>query len=334
MTVATLEPPRKNNGIKINALCLLMPPMSPDEERELDSSILKNGLRHPIVLWRGEIIDGRSRQASCDRTGVEPRYVKWRPMAVTEREISVELSIFIMVENLHRRHGLTQSQKAIVAGALLMEVQKAGRRAKPAENADGSIVTQVTIGLTQGQAADAAGVSRKVMNEAAQVLRKSPPPIQEAVRLGVDVTRQGHKHHDFISAGDAANILDLKPAQQLACLQAVIDGKARRLTSARANLFEVNNRTGMSKKTRMYEGVWKLDELAESPDLYEESIRLRNEGGTLISIALAGDSQRPVERCQRPGCGKLLFETDARIKNESGSGWKCRECPGGRSGSR
>jgi hypothetical protein len=57
----------------------------------------------------------------------------------------------------------------MVAGALLLEVQKVGRPAKPAENADGKIVTSVTD-LTQGQAGEAAGVSRKVMNEAARVL--------------------------------------------------------------------------------------------------------------------------------------------------------------------
>ena len=41
------------------------------------------------------------------------------------------------------------------------------------ENADGKIVTSVT-NLTQRQAADAAGVSWKVMNEAAQVLTGVP----------------------------------------------------------------------------------------------------------------------------------------------------------------
>ncbi len=167
------------------------------------------------------------------------------------------------------------------------------------------------------------------MNRADQVLRKSPKAIQDAVKDGIDV--KGRRARDYISAGDAANICDLKPnSKQLQCLQLVIDGRARTLTAARARLFEVNNRTGMSKKTRRYEGIWKLDEDAESPGLYEETIRLRNEGGTLISVALAGETQRPVERCQRPGCGTLLFETDERIKNDSG--WKCRECPGGRSG--
>lgn len=332
MLATTAKPltQREGLGLPINALCAIMPPMSPEEERELDSSLLKHGLRHAITLWRHEVIDGRSRQAACLRTGVPARYVKWRPMAVTEREIQIELSIFIMVENLHRRHGLTQSQKAMVAGSLILAVSQGGRPAKPAESSNGKPVTPVTgISLTQGQAADAAGVSRKLMNEAAQVLRQSPSPIQQAVSQGIAVA--GRKQRDFISAGDAANILDLKPAaKQLACLKFVVDGKARTLTAARAKLFEVPTRTGMSKKTARYVGTWELEEFAESPDLYEETIRMRNEGGILKAVALAGQPQKALERCHK--CGKLLFDGDARMKNTEAGGWQCRECPGGRDG--
>ena len=55
-------------------LVLLGPVMSRDEFAALVASIRALGLLDPIVVWRGEIIDGRHRFLACIKAGVEPRF--------------------------------------------------------------------------------------------------------------------------------------------------------------------------------------------------------------------------------------------------------------------
>ena len=43
----------------------LIPPMSTDEFEELERSILAEGCRDPIVVWRGVIVDGHTRYRIC-----------------------------------------------------------------------------------------------------------------------------------------------------------------------------------------------------------------------------------------------------------------------------
>jgi hypothetical protein len=70
---------------------------------ELVASIKANGLRDPITLFDGAILDGRNRYRACIVAGVEPRTEDFRggdPVA------------FVTDHNMHRRH-LTVGQKAM-----------------------------------------------------------------------------------------------------------------------------------------------------------------------------------------------------------------------------
>ncbi|MGA2065698.1 MAG: ParB/RepB/Spo0J family partition protein [Thermoguttaceae bacterium] len=90
--------------------CLLFPKLGHQELQELADDIKANGLRNPIVLYKGQILDGRNRLLACEIVGVEPRFVEWRGEgSPIERVIS---------ENLVRRH-LTSSQRAVIAHDLL-----------------------------------------------------------------------------------------------------------------------------------------------------------------------------------------------------------------------
>ena len=50
----------------ISFLALMFPPLSPAEYTRLLGSIVAHGLKHPIVVWRDQVIDGvhRLRRAS------------------------------------------------------------------------------------------------------------------------------------------------------------------------------------------------------------------------------------------------------------------------------
>jgi hypothetical protein len=75
---------------------------------ELVDDIRINGLREPIVLHEGKILDGRNRDRARIEAGVEPRYETYSgsdPLA------------YVVSLNLKRRH-LDESQHAMVAARI------------------------------------------------------------------------------------------------------------------------------------------------------------------------------------------------------------------------
>ena len=50
-----------------------------DDKRfgELPDSIRENGLQTPIVLFDGQILDGRNRYKACTEEGVKPRFTEY-----------------------------------------------------------------------------------------------------------------------------------------------------------------------------------------------------------------------------------------------------------------
>lgn len=91
-------------------------PLLPESELEaLAADIKANGLREPIVLHEGKILDGRNRYRACKIAGVEPR--------VEQHRANGSLVEFVFSMNYHRRH-LTQSQKATSATEALPWFEK------------------------------------------------------------------------------------------------------------------------------------------------------------------------------------------------------------------
>jgi hypothetical protein len=72
------------------------------------ADIKDNGLKDPITILNGQILDGRNRYMACGIAGVEPRYVDFAgddPIA------------FVVSANIHRRH-LTPIQLAALANTI------------------------------------------------------------------------------------------------------------------------------------------------------------------------------------------------------------------------
>lgn len=75
-----------------------------DELNKLADSIRANGLRHPIILYEGKVLDGRNRTLACEIAGVTPEYSEFK--GTHEEAIAATWA-----DNHDRRH-LTSSQKA------------------------------------------------------------------------------------------------------------------------------------------------------------------------------------------------------------------------------
>ena len=97
------EPPR---AIGVHPAAALFPLMKGPEFGLLVEDIDEHGLREPVVMHQGLVLDGRNRLRACEIAGKEPRFVEWdgvgSPLA------------FVLSRNLHRRH-LSESQRAMIA---------------------------------------------------------------------------------------------------------------------------------------------------------------------------------------------------------------------------
>jgi ParB-like chromosome segregation protein Spo0J len=100
----------------------LFPLMPEDELRDLAEDIKKNGLRFPIIMQDGKVLDGRNRLRACKLAGVNPNF-QWRPKGASDDDALT----FVVSTNLHRRH-LTPAQRREVVAALLKQDPKRSNR--------------------------------------------------------------------------------------------------------------------------------------------------------------------------------------------------------------
>jgi ParB-like chromosome segregation protein Spo0J len=191
----------------------IFPMMDQHQRDELGRDIEEHGLHVPIILYNGQILDGRNRYTVCQTIGVEPRYTE-----VLDGEISDPVA-YVMSKNLHRRH-LTTSQKALIAAraqdyyrAAAKEKQKlAGGDKKSALARSKSAVRKNTKSAppvhSNEQAAESIGVSPRSVDTATRVLKHGSDEVVDAIEKGE------------LSVYTAEQVLGLPKNKQYQALQA------------------------------------------------------------------------------------------------------------------
>jgi len=110
------------------------PSLSPEDLRALAKDIATNGLREPIVMFEGKILDGRHRYQACLTENIPPHFVEYGgsdPVA------------FVESMNFYRRH-LTRDEKRARVKALLKRNPSLSDRAVGREvGVDHTTVAQV-----------------------------------------------------------------------------------------------------------------------------------------------------------------------------------------------
>jgi len=144
---------------ELHPLCTLFPRLTGAEFDALREDIKANGLRQPIVLHEGMILDGGNRYRACAEAGVEPVFVEFG---------GGNLVSFVLSANLHRRHMSAGQQAAIVASA--QDWAKAQKRGGDRRSDQSQAVDFETV----DQRAAAAGVSRVTQMKADKVAKADP----------------------------------------------------------------------------------------------------------------------------------------------------------------
>ena len=197
---------------------------------ELAADIQANGLREPIVVFQGLLIDGRNRLRACELAGVEPRFVEWQAAG--------SVVGYILSVNLHRRH-LNESQRAMAAArAKPMFEEEAAKRiaasqfqprqADPFEGVDtqkahdfaAGANLQSARGRANAEAGKALNVSQRSVISASKVLARADDEIIQAVESGT------------VAVSDAAAVATLSPEKQRQAIERVKSGRARTLRQA------------------------------------------------------------------------------------------------------
>jgi ParB-like nuclease domain len=166
---------------EIHSTAATFPMMTDEYLDELAADIKEHGLRDPIVLHEGKIIDGRNRLEGCHRAGVEPTFTEW---AGSGSVISWIISV-----NLHRRH-LTDQQRAMLSASVAQElaVEAKERSSRNLRNSgdplEGLDPTPRAEGKSTERAAKLLNVSRDAAKKAVKVSKSGSKELVQAVTDG------------------------------------------------------------------------------------------------------------------------------------------------------
>ena len=191
----------------ISPLAKAFPPLDKVEYARLLASIRDRGLRTPIVVWQGEIIDGVHRLRACIEADVEPRY-----QYLEDHEDPYR---FLVDVSMPYRH-MTQNEKALTAH-LMSQYSMPGRPQSAGQNSAN------LRSITQGEAASLVGVSQRLVSDARRVLSPdSPaaPALQEAVLQW------------RVKCSDAAKVVELPPEVQSRAVELMDKGDTRTIKGA------------------------------------------------------------------------------------------------------
>jgi N6-adenosine-specific RNA methylase IME4/ParB-like chromosome segregation protein Spo0J len=155
--------------LKFHPLAEILPLLEGDAFEQFCADIAEHGLQNPIMLFEGEILDGRNRYRACRAEGVKLRTVEF----TGDRKAA---AAYVLSQNVHRRH-LDPSVRAIVAAR--MANLKWGQRA---DRVEGS--------LDLSTAAKLVNVSVPTVKRAKAVLEHGTPELQQAVEQGRVTVRE------------------------------------------------------------------------------------------------------------------------------------------------
>lgn len=149
----------KNKHLSIHPFCLLLPVADNDDRRRLFEDIKQHGVKVPVVLFEGQILDGRSRYEIAQQLG--------KPCPTTEFAGTDENALGLVASyNLYRRH-LNQSQKAMVAAAISRQLRYQRNKYDRVE------ARRIAMDMT--------GAAQSTTERAERIMEESPKKVKQII---------------------------------------------------------------------------------------------------------------------------------------------------------
>ena len=161
----------------------LIPPLSTEERKMLEESIVRDGCDTPLTVWEGTIVDGHNRYDICREHGI--------PFAIEERSFdNKEAVMFWMLEHQLARRNLEPYQRAeiMLKYAPILRKDAAQRQA----TSTGGSVPQLRPNLaeaerkpfTRDKLAKMAGVSHGTLDKVKKLDADADEATKEKLRAG------------------------------------------------------------------------------------------------------------------------------------------------------
>ena len=177
----------------------LIPPLTEEERRMLESSIIKHGCDTPLAVWNGVIVDGHNRYAICHEHSI--------PFAVSEKEFeSREDALVWIITNQLGRRNLTSFQRGelVLKFEPLLKTQARERQATSTGGDEPQLVQNSAqagkAGKTREKLGRLAGLSHDTIHKVKKLTVGAEEDTKQKLRLGeVSINRAYtdlmHKEH-------------------------------------------------------------------------------------------------------------------------------------------
>ena len=209
----------------------LIPPISDDEFKELETSIKKEGCRDALVVYKGSILDGHSRYKICTEHGIDFKLVNVK--GVNNRD---EAKLWVIRNQLARRN-LTTWQKAQMALKLKSLIEK---KAKEKQREAGGAVPKKSDKPpvdTLQVLSKVGGVSRDTINKVEQIHKLIEKGlIPESIKINLETGKSSihevwKKHAKKEMPKTQMELVGINESKTISELITKIGAKARSLTS-------------------------------------------------------------------------------------------------------
>ena len=166
-------------SIPFHPLADIFPLITGAEFEALRDDIAAHGVREPVILFEGAILDGRNRYRASQAAGVDCPMTEYR---------GDDAAAFVVSLNIHRRH-LTESQRAMAAAKLAnmpahRPVKSANLHTYDPILPSFAPAPAKSAPVSQGEAAKLLNVSQRTVATAKKVLTEAAPEVAQAVEDG------------------------------------------------------------------------------------------------------------------------------------------------------
>ena len=222
----------------------LIPPLTEEEYKGLEESILAVGCRDALMCWGDVLVDGHNRYKICTEHNLL--------FTTIEREFADkdEAKLWIMKNQLSRRN-LNDFQRIEITHKC-EDAVKAKAKERQGTRTDVKEDIVLKSARSRDELASMAGVGHSTYEHAVEVLEKAPEPVVKAVR------------NDDLSINAGYEVTKMPEAERTEVAERIEKGEKPKDVVA-----EVRSRAGVTNKT--YEKAVKVIE--EAPEEVKEAVR-------------------------------------------------------------